>query len=88
MISQLLLLIGCVLILHAAYSLQHYRSLLQDLIESSTGISIDVDEASTTIGDIATSSTVPQLIEPAVTICDNACVRTVSNLIQARSTEY
>ena len=67
MISQLLLLIGCVLILHAAYSLQHYRSLLQDLIESSTGISIDVDEASTTIGDIATSSTVPQLMEPTFT---------------------
>ena len=79
MISQFLLFIGCVLILHAAYSLQHYRSLVQDLIESSTGISIDVDAVSTTMssssgggGDRTTptavlSSTVPQFIEPTVT---------------------
>ena len=69
MISQSLLVFGCILILHAAYSLQHYRSLVQDLIESSTGISIDVDEAST-IGDIAKSlatSSIPQITEPAVT---------------------
>ena len=71
MISKLLLCTGCALILHAAYSLQHYRSLVQDLIESSTGISFDVDEASTTIGDMTTaavsSSTLPQLIEPTLT---------------------
>jgi hypothetical protein len=61
---------GCVLVLHAAYSLQHYRSLVQDLIESSTGISIDVDEASTAMGDLATSvssSSLPHRIEPTVT---------------------
>ena len=69
MISTLLLVIGCVLILHAAYSLQHYRSLVQDLIESSTGMSIDVEEASAVVGDIANSvSSVPQLLaEPTVT---------------------
>lgn len=71
MISTLLLVIGCVLILHAAYSLQHYRSLVQDLIESSTGISIDVDEASAVVGDIAnsvSSSSIPQILaEPTVT---------------------
>jgi Membrane magnesium transporter len=67
MISQSLLFIGCVLILHAAYSLQHFRSLVQDLVESSTGISIDVVEVST-IGDIAhseaTSSSTPYRIPP------------------------
>lgn len=69
MISQFLLVLGCALILHAAYSLQHYRSLLQDLIESSTGVSIDVDEASTN-GDISASvmaSTISQVSAPAIT---------------------
>ena len=43
------MIIGCVLILHAAYSLQQYRSLVKDLVESSTGVSLDVDETTDTI---------------------------------------
>ena len=41
--SKLLTTTGILLILHAAYSLQHYRSLLQDLEESTTGISSDIE---------------------------------------------
>lgn len=44
MFSKILTATGALLLLHAAYSLQHYRSLLQDLEESATGISIDVTE--------------------------------------------
>jgi len=40
--SRLLTATGILLLLHAAYSLQHYRSLLQDLEESATGVSSDV----------------------------------------------
>jgi hypothetical protein len=59
MISQFLLITGCILILHAAYSLQHYRSLVQDIIESSTGISLDIiDDA--TAATTTTASSVPQ----------------------------
>jgi len=42
MFSKILTATGALLMLHAAYSLQHYRSLVQDLEESATGISIDV----------------------------------------------
>ena len=41
-LSKLLTATGALLILHAAYSLQHYRSLIQDLEESTTGISSEV----------------------------------------------
>lgn len=40
---------GTLLILHAAYSLQHYRSLIQDLEESSSGVSIDVEVTDSSI---------------------------------------
>lgn len=42
MFSKFLAIAGALLMLHAAYSLQHYRLLLQDLEESATGISSDV----------------------------------------------
>jgi hypothetical protein len=46
MFSKIVSTTGALLMLHAAYSLQHYRSLVQDLEESATGISSDVmDEA-------------------------------------------
>jgi len=41
-VSKILTATGTLLILHAAYSLQHYRSLIQDLEESATGISSEV----------------------------------------------
>jgi Membrane magnesium transporter len=46
LMSQSLLVVGCVLIVHAAYSLQHFRSLVKDLVESSTGVSLDVEDDS------------------------------------------
>jgi Membrane magnesium transporter len=42
-VSKILLWTGAVMLLHAAYSLQHYRSLIQNLEESTTGISSDVE---------------------------------------------
>jgi hypothetical protein len=42
--SQSLLVVGCVLIVHSAYSLQHYRSLVHDIVESTTGVSLDVED--------------------------------------------
>jgi hypothetical protein len=42
-VSKILMATGTLLLLHAAYSLQHYRSLIQDLEESSSGLSIDVE---------------------------------------------
>ena len=51
-VSKLLTATGALLILHAAFSLQHYRSLIQVLEESATGISSEV------IDDGATGSTV------------------------------
>jgi len=41
-LSKVLLTTGALLVLHAAYSLQHYRALIQDLEESATGISSEV----------------------------------------------
>jgi Membrane magnesium transporter len=58
LMSQSLLIVGCVLIVHAAYSLQHYRSLVKDLVESSTGVSLDVEE------DTSLSSSVEYRIPP------------------------
>lgn len=43
-LNRVLTATGILLILHAAYSLQHYRSLIQDLEESATGVSTDVVE--------------------------------------------
>jgi hypothetical protein len=42
-VSTILMAMGSLLLLHAAYSLQHYRSLIQDLQEASSGVSIDVE---------------------------------------------
>lgn len=41
--SNILFVTGSLLLLHAAYSLQHYRSLIQDLEEASSGVSMDVE---------------------------------------------
>lgn len=41
-VSKMLTATGALLILHAAYSLQHYRSLIQDLEEAATGLSSEV----------------------------------------------
>ena len=41
-VSKILLATGALLILHAAYSLQHYRALIQGIEESATGVSSEV----------------------------------------------
>lgn len=43
---KLLSATGIFLIFHAAYSLQHYRSLIQDMEEAATGVSSDVIDSS------------------------------------------
>jgi uncharacterized membrane protein len=55
LITQFLMILGCFLVIHAAYSLQHYRSLIQDIVESSTGLSLDVDEATAPVVVVAAS---------------------------------
>jgi uncharacterized membrane protein len=60
LITQFLMILGCFLVIHAAYSLQHYRSLIQDIVESSTGLSLDVDEASVPVVVVAASESQQQ----------------------------
>jgi Membrane magnesium transporter len=48
-VSKMLMATGTLLLLHAAYSLQHYRSLIQDLEEASTGVSMDVQVTDSTV---------------------------------------
>lgn len=44
--SNALLVAGSLILFHAAYSLQHFRSLIQSLEEASTGVSVDILDAS------------------------------------------
>lgn len=48
-VSKILMASGSVLLLHAAYSLQHYRSLIQGLEEATAGVSMDVEVADSAV---------------------------------------
>jgi Membrane magnesium transporter len=52
MASNVLLVLGSFVLLHAAYSLQHYRSLIQNLEEAATGVSIDIEVTDSTVYQI------------------------------------
>jgi Membrane magnesium transporter len=54
-LSLLLLVTGSFVLLHAAYSLQHYRSLIQGLEEAATGVSMDIEVAAGVGADAATT---------------------------------